>query len=180
MEISSASNLNLLVKSGRVDKEQLYIVWENIIRANANDTGNLEYGNYFDCFKQYVYYIWLYNMVKAYIFMLSLRPYHEESLEFLASEGYAVDTTNAQTFKQTLSNAAIASNNIYSKIVSKQKQLEGFKSSNEQQVSFGKALANVSAGIGFEVKDTITLSMYNEYNRIIKQKHGRNRKTGLD
>lgn len=149
--------------------------WESIVKVNAKENNNLEYGSYFDTVQAYGNILADYNIVKACLLKLAMK-YSAEDHKILKDKGYHIDPTSNEAYAETIFAAMRKSDNLVTKLMSKQNELGMMSSGMEGQVvTFDKAVAEISYQLNFEVDDTITLARYNVYKKLIKEKHGRRR-----
>lgn len=155
--------------------------WEAIIKRHNEESGNLEFNNYFSNLQVYTGLLTEYIIVKACVLKLSIPPVDVDVVALLNSKGYAIDLTTPKNFRKSLTSADIRSNNLVTKIMSKQNELDSYrKIDGGKPVTFSKAIANLSMGLGFSVDRYLTLSEYNEFNQRIKERNGRNKQTGFN
>lgn len=112
-----------------------------------------------------------------------LYVYDPKVVEELARRGYKVDDSRGTTRTKAERNEAYAKSieanfqklrNVGNKMLSKSEELKKLTGDVEDhKLNFGEMLANVSAGLGFPLPHNITLSEFNQYKKIVKEKHGK-------
>lgn len=185
MEIASSGNLLALRISGAVDADEIVTakcldIWEQIVKQNGEENGNYEYDNYFNtyksCYRLTAEYVQVKSMLISLVYKLNWTYIHE-----LRDMGYnlaieKIGTVEEQNtnFANSLSNALKKVENLTTKITSKRKEIETmFKEGNGKGSSYMQLLASINASLGFTVDKDISLSMFNEYKKILKTKFSR-------
>lgn len=175
------SNLNLLKLHPNRQVKELEIKWEEIIRKNNEENGNFDFNNYFQALKKYASLVAEYTVVKACLLRMTIKA-EVKTIETLREYGYIVDL-NPDNFNQSMQVINARSNNLLTKILSKQKELENFlkgSDSKARPITFAKAIMHLSSGLGFSVGKDILLAEYNEAKKIIKERNGRDNKARLN
>ncbi len=180
MEIAEDGNLKRLIIKGKLNKEELMLAFEDIIRRNGEVNGSFQYLTFFQLLKSYAKFIAEYTVVKALLIKLAF-VIDYKSIQEVRSRGYAIDLTNTAKYAESLTAGLRKVGNLITKATMKRKEIERLNVEKEKSESFESILANISFALGFEVKETITLAGYNEYQRILKARvaaqqkaHGRN------
>jgi len=90
--------------------------------------------------------------------------------ELLNGEGYVIDTTSKNTIMDGVTAGLHKCENLVTKAVMKQKELQRmFEARGEGKAQgFEEIMAHLNFALGFTVPDTIKLSAYNEYQKILK------------
>jgi hypothetical protein len=175
--VVKTSDLNLLKLNPRGKVKELEVKWEEIIRRNNEENGNFDFNNYFQALKKYASLVAEYTIVKACLLRMTVKA-EVKTIETLKEYGYIVDL-NPDNFTQSMQVINARANNLFTKIVSKQKELENFlkgSDSKAKPITFAKAIMHLSAGLGFTVGKDILLAEYNEAKKIIKERNGRDNK----
>jgi hypothetical protein len=175
MEIVRTGNIALIAKSN-CDLEKCFTAWENVLEKNSKVTGNYSYQTNLDSLRSLTAFLNEYITVKAILIKLQY-VVDDEDIAWLNERGYVIETNGFTSYVNSLNSTNSKSNNLVTKIKSKQKELlrqvkEGAQES--EYTSFQQVIANLSAKLQFAVPETITLPAYNEYIRLIKlkEKHG--------
>lgn len=178
-DICTSANYALLYK-GKVKpaKQYLVIMWEKIIIRSGRETGGLDMVHYFDLLQGYALLYAEYTFVKACLLKLSIKV-DFKVIRMLAERGYYVSKENGIRYDESLRNASSKSDNLITRLLAREKQMKEFTDSGGQQkVTYLTAIANLNIHLGFTVGIDITLAEYNEYHKLIKQKHGSGRQLG--
>ena len=146
-------------------------VAEEITRLNSNSTGKTN--DNLDNIKDYSRLLSKYIAVQASILQLYLCV-DEESILFLASNGYKIDTSSNTAYRDTLKSAQRKAANVVTKIESKYKEIMASVQQMDPDApaksGIETMLASVSAALGFAVDSSVTLARFNEYSKIIKKR----------
>jgi hypothetical protein len=171
MEIAGTGNVKLLVVTGSPDSFVCLQRWEEIVKENAEQNNNQDYDSYFQGLKLYSTLQAEYVLAKALLTYLCFSIDYEH-ITHLRKLGYKIDTTNTESFTVSLSNGLRKADNLKTKIETKMKELQLlFKGDgNGKPETFEQVLAHLNAGLGFNVNEDITLSRFNEYKKILKQR----------
>jgi len=175
-EILRTGDLKLLILSHNHTQYKIIeaeIVWDEILRRNGQESGNLDFNNYIDHLRTYAYLISEFVLIKACLSKLTIIPVDVEAVETLTKKGYVIDLTTSKTFLDSVRRATTKSNNLVTKIAAKQKELEKMGRSEGKPLTFAKALANISKQLKFSVDRNLTLAEYNEYVKLLKENNGR-------
>lgn len=186
LEIASTGNVQLLCIRGKAGQVELVKRWEELVRINSDHNDDSNYDVYLDNLKTYGEFMNQYTMVKA---MLTVLCYQidDEYIEELKQLGYNIavskdpDQSGKKAYLESLEAAMRKSDNLVTKLKSKYNELLDLtKEVGEERVTLGSLIAQVSFALGFNIPDTITLSQFNEYKRIVKQKYNeqRNKQAG--
>jgi hypothetical protein len=173
MEISNGADLENLIIEGVVSDIILYNNWEDILRKNSKANNNLEFLNHFEAAQKYTMLLSLYTTIKACLMKLTICP-DVNIIEYLRTEGYHIDGSSVKAYMESIIAASNLSENLATKIQTKEKELKLYKIESDVSGSIGfeEGLANLSFMIGFSIPDDITLAKYNEYKRIIRKQNG--------
>lgn len=175
--IANSGDYNKLVKRGSYDSDSCFDQWEKLLLIHNQRNNSLSFSNYITLYKSQVYLTQKFNYIKACLLRLSIKPC-KKVIELLKDEGYKIKTTSIVEYKASLDAAAKKSDNILTKIESKNKELiRVTKSSDSKPTDFYDLLANLSFQLKFQVDKNITLA---EYNSLIKtiNKNGSRSKRG--
>jgi hypothetical protein len=178
-DIIKTGDLNLLKKDKkRIVGTNLEEIWESIIKRHNDNNGNFDFNNYVDAIRSYAYLLSEYMIIKACLLKLSMKLNYDVVIE-LNERGYVIDYTTPQRFRETLQAANSRSNNLVTKIISKQKEIEkyGTKGGKGAPLTFAKALMDLSGALGYSIPRDITLAEFDEGKKLIKKRHGRNNNT---
>jgi hypothetical protein len=175
LEIAEGGDYKKLIKKGKYSSDECYAKWEDIIKQNGKHTNDFSYINYFQTVQQYANLIAEYNLVKALLFKVLITDYKNviEDVAMLVSKGYNIDKSSQEKYNESIENAFKKSNNLVTKILAKQNELNQYAGNKETKATIGSMVANLNTAIGFKAADySILLSEYNEYRKIINKKNG--------
>lgn len=173
LEVANTGNLELLVIKGKARHEQCIAAIEAIMIESERKTGNALISRYMTMSKVYLSLIAEYTFMRASIIICILRGWLYIDWEHLSSvkKKYNISTTSASAYMQSLRTALNSCNNLLTKAEMQRKEIERIKPSGEEkQKSFYEIIASLSSALGFTVPETITLSQYNEYGRVLKER----------
>lgn len=173
MEISNGASLENLIIEGNVSEQVLYNNWEDILRKNSKANNNLEFLNHFEAAQKYTMLLSLYTTIKACLMKLTICP-DVEVIKYLRTEGYYIDGSSVRAYTESIVAASNLSDNLATKIETKEKELRLYKVDNDVSSGSGfeEGLASLSYMIGFNIPDDVTLAKFNEYKRIIRKQNG--------
>lgn len=168
--------------------------WEELLQENAEATNNLTLRTFLRKSKGLANLIADYTAVNGSL-LLAAMSIDNETIAYLASKRYKLDTTCSKVCQEPQRNQnqdepylnlchndcyrychSLAENNqrsrnIVTKIISKRNEmLRNAAENGAKMPTTAEMIAQVSANIGFEVSLDVTLSGYNEYRKIIKQR----------
>lgn len=167
MEIALTGNVALIGSEDELDNQTS---WDAIVQRNNEESGGLEYQNYFADLQAFSLLINEYILVKACLIKLSYKV-DLELITFLKKKGYSINTKSTADYSESLNLAMRKSENLRNRFGLKQNELEEtLKRQDGERLSFEQVMANLNFLIGFNVDDNITLARYNEYRKIIKAK----------
>lgn len=181
MTIAMTGNLELLRISGNNTREELLLCWEQIVSSNSKASGDYTYDSYFQLIKGYAQLLANYTVAKVTLWKLAF-VIDYDSIQDVRKRGFKIDLNNTEAYAASLTAALRKVNNLVTRATMKRKELEALQQKEQsaqqgEKILFEELLANLCAGLGFEVKDTITLAAFNAYRKIIKRKneaaHGR-------
>lgn len=175
VEIVNTGNY-LLVGIDNKDEVKCYEAWEQIVMKNSKAAGGSYFNAHMDLMKSYSRLV--YERIEVRVMLTNLLFFvDDEMISILKSKGYKIDTSGGTKYVQSLNAALLRSNNINSKIKSIEERLSALATQGGEHtnLSLGELLANLSFGMGslnvtVSIGQDITLSMYNEYKRLIKKK----------
>lgn len=169
--ITQTGEYSRLVIFGSATIERLAEAWESIVRANSKENGDRNYDSYFQLFKSYTQLVASYTVIKASLLNLCY-VIDYELVSDLRKRGYKIDLANSISFARSIEAALCKVSNLVTKAVMKKKEMESMvlTTSQVRAPGFEEIMANLNTGLGFEVKDDLTLSRYNEYKKILKSK----------
>lgn len=187
LEVAASGNLGLLVVKGKFGNKELVAAWEAIVKRNADANEDSNYDLYLDNLKAYGEFVAEFNLVKAMLTQLCFEV-DDDRIADLSELGYKIRKTkyvdgkeveSATAYQESIQAAQRKSENLITKINSKFKELQlASKASSVEAPTLGALLAQVSFGLGFNLPVDVTLSQFNEYKKLVKQKYDeqRNRK----
>lgn len=174
MDISTTGNVRLLIRTGRATDEDCTKQLEEIIRINTKFHGRNDYDSMLKEYKAYNRLLRDYNGIKSHLIILCYRI-DWESIKYVRSKGYKINTQNSKTYEQSLEAAMHRSNNIITKLTMKKNELlkmvEESKQAANHKETFESLMAGLAFNLGYSVPDDITLARYNEYLKLIEKKN---------
>lgn len=179
LHVTNTGDFNCLCLSNNASQEECFIAWENIIRRNGEVNGDMSYSQFFNKTASYAKLLDDYQLIKAILIRLHF-VIDDGYIAFLRNKGYKINLTSGTEYRNSLMSSMRRCENILTKLAMRTNELVAIeKEAEKKSVSIEQILASISAGLGFEVKDDLTLARYNEYKKIIVAKnkqHGRNNK----
>lgn len=173
IEVAETADYMQLIMYGRGTIDECFEQWEKIIQENSKVNGSAEYRSYYDNLNHYNKLLADFLVIRVDL-TESFFVIDNVIIDRLASKGYKIMLTSFSDYVRSLNAALNKSNNIVTKIEMRYKAIvkagEQSKGSNKQ-VTFEVLMANLTTALGFTVDDSLTLSRYNEYNKIIKRKN---------
>ena len=171
IDISNSADYSLLCISGQADADIAYDKYEAIIRKNGQMNGTLEFESYLTNYTALAKYMADYNAIKAALGVL-LYFVDNAYIAFLNKKGYRINTDTASGYAKSLVAAGRKADNLQSKIASKIKEMErkGVQNSGGPR-TFDDVMAELTASIGFNVPEEVTLARYNGYMKVIKDRN---------
>lgn len=170
-DIARSGDYNLVAIKPGQKPEDCYLAWEEIVKRNSDVNGSFEYNTTFNLVQSYALLVNDYNMVKACLLKLYFKV-DNETIEYLKTKGYHINTSGRVAYKESLENAMRNSDNLITKYTRKQKELFTMheKETEVKPVGFEELLAGLSAELKFPIDESITLARFNEYKKIIKNR----------
>jgi hypothetical protein len=174
-DIANTGDFIRLVKEGKSDNEQCLIAWEAIIKKQQEITGNNQYNAFFRLNKGYLLNLNDYTLIRACLILTGINNIFPdyEYIKILKEKGYNIDTSTPETIIDSVNGGLQKCDGLITKATTKRKEIEMIMNQNESKdkVGFESAIANLNYQLGFNVDDNLTLSRFNEYQKIIKAKH---------
>jgi hypothetical protein len=176
LELSSSADYSRLIVKGKADVKGCAEQWEKIVKLNNQANGSFQYTAYFETQQDLALLIADYNVIKASLFVLLFET-DNDIIEHLKEKGYVIDTSSQDKYNESIEAATRRSNNLITKIQSKQNEL-ALQSGEEggQPVGFEEIMANMIAALGQHVPDDVTLARYNQYRKIIQTRIDKGKK----
>lgn len=168
-KIANTGSVELLAKSGNGDRNKCLYLWEEIVKKNSEVNGSGDYINHLSDFKTFAKLNNDYYLVKAMLMRLSLQ-FDKGLQEDLRKKGYNIADPDTEEFFTSMMIADRQASNIVTKIKMKQNELNKVASRSVKKFSSDKALANLSVSLNMVLPQDITLSLFNEYRLIAKEK----------
>lgn len=176
-DIARTGEVVLMQRSGTINLEGCAEAWDELIKRNAEVTKNRRYFQYRDSLKEQGKLMNNYCLVKAMLTKLAYTV-DMECVKYLNTAGYRIyigDITEDKAVREAKYSHSIMAasrkcDNLITKLKMSQNELQEFKSDSAEQSTLGTILANLSYHIGFQLRDDILLSEFNEYSRIAQQK----------
>ena len=168
-KIANTGNVELLAKSGIADHTECLYLWEDIVKKNAEANGSRDYLNHLSDFKTFAKLNNDYYLVKAMLMRLSIQ-FDKGIQEDLKQKGYNIAEPDTDDFFTSMLVADKQASNIVTKIKMKENELNRVASRSVKKFSSDKALANLSVSLNMVLPQEITLSLFNEYKLIAKER----------
>lgn len=172
-EVANTGNLSLLVIKGKARHDDCMAAMEAIMIENERKTGNAIISRYMAMSKIYLSLIAEYTFMRASIIICVLRGWLYIDWQHLSTvnKKYSISMASPGAYTQSLRSALSSCNNLLTKAEMQRKEIERMRSSGEgKQKSFYEIIASLNSALGFTVPETITLSQYNEYGRVLKER----------
>lgn len=174
MEIAETGRMDrLVIGNGKANANECLQVWEEIIRLNSQSLGDYQYDSYFQLLKGYALLIAEYTIVKSSFISLAFEIEWSKITD-VRKRGYKIDVTNNQTYNSSIVAGLRRVDNLITKATMKRKELEKEFGGSKRQIqptTYQAVLANLNVSLGFCVNENLTLSAFNEYKKIVKEKH---------
>jgi hypothetical protein len=175
IELAASGEYKKLIKSGSATNDECAQAWENIMVKNGKVTGNLDYLNYFETYKQFQLLVSKYHMLKAILMKLAYPAFFgfdKVKIQYMISEGYRIKLNTIEAYVASVQAADKRVNSLVTKILTKKAQLENMfkdKGKEEEPQGFYEIIAYLIAE-GFNINNDITLATYNQLVKIIRKK----------
>lgn len=153
-------------------------VWLQIIKDNAEATDNDHFTFYTKTFLKKSALAAKYLVEKASLLMIAIKV-DSVIISDLRLRGYKIDTSDDKKYLNSINAGLRRVSNITTKIGLANSQMEDIiaMAKSVKRKSADELLAEVSAGLGFAIDDSVTLARFNEYSKIVAKKNkadGRN------
>jgi hypothetical protein len=178
-EIVKTGNVLMLQKEGKANAEVCLELWDAILKKNSEHSGSGRYRVILEQSKSYNGLLCDYITVKAMLTVLQYKPVNDY-IEYLSLKGYRIPVDKGDNeYANALISAITKSDNLVTKIKSKQKEIESFgkgKDDNNDE-SLAITLVNLSyaLGLNYTLTEDILLSQYNAWLKILKAKQSANK-----
>ena len=173
IDVANTSNVMLLIKSGTSTIDECVEEWESIIKRNSLENQNFEYQTYFSLIQSYGLLISDYTEIKLMLMKASI-VIDRDMIERLRKKGYAISLSNSEAYEADLIRAIKRSENLITKITMKKNELEAEQNQvggSKEEKGYDEIIANLEFGLGWSVRDDITLSKYNSLKKLVKKKN---------
>jgi|SRR5690242_19183927 len=176
IEIAKTGDFLKLVKEGEVSPETCLEAWETLIKRQEKETGTNQYNAFFQLLKGYSILMNDHTTIRATLIIVALTRHYtvwdevKEHYEYLNRKGYKIDTSSPEAIMDSVTAGLHKCENLVTKAVMKEKELQRmFEARGEgRSQGFEEVMAHLNFALGFTVPDTIKLSAYNEYQKILK------------
>lgn len=187
MELIGTNDYSQLQISGKKDLVKCGEVWEEIVKMNAEKNKDFQFESFIEMQKCSKKYSADYVEIKALLTKLALPlisknqfPIDHDAVKRLKRLGYNIVADQTWgIYEKSLMNALRRSDNLITKTKMKENEIKDFILNNRKgkaaNISLEEVLGHLSAGLGYSVDQSITLSRYNIYKEILKAKNGRQR-----
>lgn len=174
IDVANTSNVQLLLKSGSATIDECVEQWESIIKRNSLENQNFEYQSYFSLIQSYGLLLSEYVEVKLMLLKASIISDIDMDLILdLKKRGYSI---RPEFYNEDLIKAIRRSENLVTKITMKKNELEAEQNQvggSREEKGFDEIIANLEFGLGWSVRDDITLSKYNALKKLVKKKNSK-------
>jgi len=167
------NSLEQLLVRGEFKREKAVKVWEKIIARNGEENRDYSYLNFLDNLNNFNFMLAEYNFIKAALIKLTYCV-DDELIKTLAVKGYPINTSGKNAYLNSLTVCLSKCENLTSKLVTKQNEMNEETSQEAKQVTAEQLIAQMSVAVGFSISDDVTLAAFNEYRKIVKQKNQHN------
>lgn len=99
-----------------------------------------------------------------------------DMIDRLRKKGYAISLSNSEAYEADLIRAIKRSENLITKITMKKNELEAEQNQgggSREEKGYDEIIANLEFGLGWSVRDDITLSKYNALKKLVKKKNSK-------
>lgn len=112
-------------------------------------------------------------MIKGMLLKLFLTV-DPDDIKYLKAKGYNIDVVGNEpgpNFEKSLTAAIHRSDNIVTRIIMKEKELQAYfeKQENAKPMTFEELIVNMNAALKMVLPRDILLSEYNEYKKVLKK-----------
>jgi len=172
--IANSGNFLKLVKEGESNSETCLEAWETLVKRQEKETGTNQYNAFFQLMKGYSLLMNDHTTIRATLILVALTRFFIdwEYISDLKNKGYLIDTTSPQTIMDSVTDGLHKCENLVTRAIMKEKELQRmFEARGETKAhGFEEVMAHLNFALGFTVPDTVKLSAYNEYQKILKAK----------
>ncbi len=173
IEIAQTGKFRKLLRSGTFDHEECLTRWELIVKEHQEMTGNTQYNELFYLQQGYHQLLAQHAIVRALLLTMRLDP-DEATFNELNKRGYRLILTTRPAYLMSYKIAEARCKNIVTKATMKLKELERAQEVTEKVKgkSFDAIMVELNMAIAPDhASDDISLSRYNEYVRLIKERN---------
>lgn len=169
VDIVNTGNYRLVSKSKIADVDKCFEVWEQITIAQSEALGGNKHRITLDALKAYNRYCAEYIIINS-LLTKCLYKYDENTLKELAGYGFVIDKKD---YRKSLEICFGRVKQYLTRMQSKELELKELMKENESRgtLKFGELIANASYGMGFNIREDILLSEFNQYMKILQEKN---------
>lgn len=179
IEVARTGDFTKLIKSGKCGDDECLLAWEQIVKKQEKITGSNQYNSVLQLMKGYASLLNDHSVIRACLIHImngamlnaDALPLDWEVLQVLKSKGYTIRTSQRSETLEDIKNGLRRNENLITKATMNKKALEKMfkdrQDKQEEQKGFEEILANLNFALGFNVDENITLSRYNEYQKIL-------------
>ncbi len=173
MEVCTSGDLSNLIISGRPNEIEKAEAWEAIVKENNEKNGSNAYTSYFEGIQNYYTLSNEYTMVRAMLIKIAM-VVDWDTIKILNAKGYRINTKSSAKYAESIERAFKKSSNLMTRAKMKFNEINLLSAGTDGKgESFEEVMANLTAMLKFVVPDDITLSRYNEYRKVIKNRSKR-------
>lgn len=169
-DIATDGKLELLQLNGNADLENCALIWDEIIKRNAEENKSNKYSTFLNNNKSQLLYASKYIAYKAMIYCLYI-DFDEALASELTKNGYKIDI-NPEGYLESLRLADIKVENLMTKVNAKKNEIALSMLGPEAQgkVSYSDMVVNLNFSLGWAVPNGILLCEYNGYQKQLRAK----------
>jgi hypothetical protein len=173
IQIASDGRFDALILSGKPSQDQIVKTWEEIIKQNSRVNGDFEYESFLQLLQGYAMLLAEYTIVRAMLLKLAF-VIDFPMIREVRLRGYKLVLTDSLSYAESISVCMRRVDSLVTQARMKYNELQrnyGEKKGGTKNANFEEVMAGLSMSLGFSVEDTITLSRFNEYKKMINRKN---------
>lgn len=175
IDIAKTGEFTKLVKIGKSGNDECLEAWEEIVKKHQTESGSQQYNAFFRLSKGYLMHLNDHATIRACLILVGLNNLFLdwEYLKILSDKGYKIDTSTPEKVLESVTLNLHRCENLITKAITKKNEIDLMLKQRESSgdgPTFEQMLANLNYALGFNVNEDLTLSRYNEYQKILKAK----------